>query len=158
MDYDNFDNNNNMNDEKINAFIGIRKKINKSAIIAIILILSGFVYAIVLAFLFAGEDGYVREDAPREWIYLSLVLIILGFIVLILPFFKIKKEMKRFQNLDDSSEIPPEQVNRILEKDLNSLNKGKFIIIMITVVFIGLLIILMIIGKLSWAELIDAIF
>ena len=156
MESNNFDNN--TNDEKINAFIGIRKKIKKSAIIAIILILSGFVYAIVLAFLFAGEDGYVREDAPSEWIYLSLVLIILGFIVLILPVFKIKKETKRFQNLDDSSEIPPEQVNKILEKDLNSLNKGKFIIIMITVVFIGLLIILVIMGKLSLEELIDVIF
>ena len=150
--------NNNINDEKINAFIGIRKKINKSAIIAIILILSGFVYAIVLAFLFAGEDGYVREDAPSEWIYLSLVLIILGFIVLFLPFFKIRKETKRFQNLDGSSEMNPEQVNRILEKDIKILNKGKFIIVIIAVIFFGILILLVILGELSWAELIDAIF
>jgi len=157
MDYNNFDNNN-TNNEKINAFIGIRKKYKKSAIIAIILILSGFVYAIVLAILFVGEDGYIREDAPSEWIYLTLVPIILGFIVLILPFFKIKKETKRFQNLDGSNEMSHEQVNSILDNDLKTLNKGKFIIIVIVVIFFGILFLLVILGELSWAEFIDAIF
>jgi len=157
MESNNFDNTN-TNDEKINAFIGIRKKIKKSAIIAIILILSGFIYAIVLALLFAGEDGYVREDTPSEWMYLSLVLIILGFIVLILPVYKIKKETKRFQNLDGSSEMLPEQVKSILEKDMNSLNKGKFIIVIIAVILFGILILLVILRELSWVEFFDAIF
>lgn len=156
MNYNNFDNN--TNNEKINAFIGIKKKFKKSAIIAILLILSGFVYAIVLAFLFVGEDGFIREDAPSEWIFLALIPIILGFIILILPFFKIKKVAKSYQNFDGSSEISPEQLNRIHEQDLKSLNKGKFIIAIITVIFFGLLILLVILGKLSWAELIDAIF
>ena len=157
MDYNNFDNNN-TNDEKINAFIGVRKKYKKPVLIAILLILSGFVYAIILAVLFVGEDGYIREDAPGEWIFLAFVPIILGFIVLILPFFKIKKEMKPYQNLDGSSEISPEQFKRIQEQDLKLLNKGKFIIVIIAVIFFGLLILLVILGKLSWAELIDAIF
>jgi len=147
-----------MNNEKINAFIGVRKKNKKSVIIAISLILSGFVYAIVLAFLFVGEDGYVREDAPSEWIYLTLVPIILGFVVLILPLYKIKKEEKRFQNHDNSSQISPEQSNKSLGKYLKTLNKAQYIIIVLTVIFFGVLILLAILGKLSWIELIDAIF
>jgi len=149
--------NNNMNNEKINAFIGIRKKNKKSVIIAILLILSGFVYVIVLAILFVGEDGYIREDAPSEWIYLTLVPIILGFIVLILPFYKIKKEEKRFQNHDNSSQISPEQSKKTLGKYLNTLNKAQIILIVLAVIFFGVLILLAILGKLSWADLLNLI-
>ncbi|MHA1475093.1 MAG: hypothetical protein ACTSPA_07465 [Promethearchaeota archaeon] len=158
MESNNFDNNN-TNDEKINAFIGVKKKsFKKLIILAISLVIVGFVLVMILAFSFVGEDGYIREDAPGEWLFVALIPLILGLIIFLIPIFSVKKNMGSYQNPGRTSEISPEQSNRALEHSLKSLNKGKFILIMITVVFIGLLIILVIMGKLSLEELIDAIF
>ena len=135
-----------------------RKKSIIAIIFAISLILIGVILAIILAVKFVGEDGYIRDDAPGEWLFIVLIPIILGGMILFIPITKIKKEAKSYQNFDGSSEISPEQLNRMHEQNLKSLNKGKFIIVIITVIFFGLLILLVILGKLSWAELIDAIF
>ena len=158
MDYNNFDNNN-TNDEKINAFIGVKKKsFKKLIILAISLVIVGFVLAMILAFSFVGEDGFIREDAPGEWLFVALIPLILGFIIFMIPIFSLKKNMGSYQNPGKTSEISTDQSNIALDHSLKPLNKGKFILIMITVVFIGLLIVLLIMGKISLEGLIDALF
>ena len=150
MDYNNFDNN--TNNDKINPFIGDDKKsLKKSIILAISLLLVGFILVIVLAVSFAGEDGFIREDAPGEWLFVAIIPIILGMIILFISLFKFKKDFGPIQNPGRTSELSPKQA-------LNSLSKGKFIMIIISVIFIGLLILLLILGKLSFVELIDAFF
>ena len=159
MDYNNFDNHHNTNDEKINAFIGVKKKSSKKLIIVgFSLVIVSFVLSMILAFSFVGDDGYIREDAPGEWLFVALIPLILGFIFIMIPIFSLKKNMGSYQNPSRTNEMSTEQSNRALDHSLKPLNKGKFILIMISVVFIGLLIVLLIMGKLSLEELIDAIF
>ena len=157
MDYNNFDNN--TDDEKINPFIGIKKKsYKKSIIFASSLILIGFILVMTLAFKFVGEDGYIREDAPGEWVFIALIPVILGSMFLLITLFKMKKNAESYTNSSNFSEMSPEQSNKSLGKYLKTLNKAQYILIVLSVIFLGVLIILAILGKISWAELIDALF
>ncbi len=157
MDYNNFDNN--ANNSKINAFISTKKKSYKKLIIfAISLILIGVILAIILAVSFVGEDGYIRNDAPGEWLFIALIPIILGGMILFITITKIKKEAESYTKISNSSEISPEQSIKDPGKYLKRLNKAQYILIILTVIFFGVLILLVILGKLSWVEFIDAIF
>ncbi len=156
MESKNFDNN--PNNGKINAFIGTKKKsYKKSIIFAISLILIGVILAIILAVSFVGEDGYIREDAPGEWLFITLIPIFLGGMILFITITKIKKEAESYTNISNSSEISPEQSTRDPGKYLKTLNKAQYILIILTVIFFGVLILLVVLGKLSWVEFIDAI-
>ena len=89
MDNNNFDNN--ANNEKINPFIGIKRKSYKSSIIfAISLILIGLILVMTLAIKFVGEDGYIRDDAPGEWLFIALIPVFLGGMFLFIPLTKMR--------------------------------------------------------------------
>ncbi len=135
-----------------------KKKPIITVVFAISLILLGFILLIILAVKFVGEDGYIREDAPGEWLFITLIPIILGVLILFIPILKMKKEAESYANIGNSNEISPEQSIRDPEKYLKTLNRAQYILIILTVIFFGILILLVVLGKLSWLELIDAIF
>ena len=135
-----------------------KKKAIIKTIFAISLILVGLILAIFLAVKFVGEDGYIREDTPGEWLFISLIPIFLGMLILFIPILKISKEAESFTNISKSNEISPEQSIRDPEKYLKTLNKAQYILIILTVIFFAVLILLIILGELSLLEFIDAIF
>ena len=124
----------------------IKKRVRNALIISIALILSGFVVSIVLVFAFVGEDGHIRDDAPGEWLFISIIPIILGMIMLLVPLISVKKmaESKRkFGNLSGSS---PEQFEQWSEEILDPLNKAKLITLIVALLFCGVVLVLSIIG------------
>lgn len=135
-----------------------RKKPIITIIFAISLILLGFVLLIILAIKFVGEDGYIRDDAPGEWLFIAFIPIILGIMIVFVPIFKMKKEAELYHKIGNTSEISTEQSIKDPEKYLKTLNKAQYILIILTVIFFAVLILLAILGKISWLELIDAIF
>ena len=136
----------------------IKKKFKNAIIISISLIFAGFIIAIVLAVSFVGEDGYIRDDAPGEWLFISFIPIILGMIMLIVPLISAKKLAESNQNFINSRVLSPEQATKDFEQILNPLKKAKVITVIIAVLFFGGLLVLTIMGKLSWSELMDVIF
>ena len=150
MESNNFGNNYTMED--------IKKKFKNSIIIAISLILAGFVIAIVLAVSMVGEDGYIRDDAPGEWLFISLIPIILGFIMLFVPVISTVKLAKSNRNFVNPEGLSPEESMKDFEQILIPLKKAKIITIIIAVLFFGVLFVLTIMGKLSWLEFLDVIF
>ena len=135
-----------------------KKKPIITIVFAISLILVGFILAIILAFKFVGEDGYIRDDAPGEWLFITFIPIILGILILFIPILKIKKEAESYHKIGNASEISLEQSIKDPEKYLKILNKAEFILIILTVIFFAVLILLVILGELSLIEFIDAIF
>ncbi|MHA1765854.1 MAG: hypothetical protein ACTSVK_06285 [Promethearchaeota archaeon] len=135
-----------------------KKKSIKTFIFAILLILVGLILAFIIAVKYVGEDGYIREDAPEEWLYIALILIILGIMILIIPILKIRKETEKNQIRIIANENSNNQTDKDPEKYLKSLDKAQFTLIILTVIFFGILILLILFGKLSLVEFIDAIF
>lgn len=150
METNNFGNNYTMED--------IKKKFKNSMIIASLLILAGFILSIVLAVSMVGEDGYIRDDAPGEWLFVGLIPIILGSIMLFVPMISATKLAKSNINFVNPVGLSPEESKKNFEQILNPLKKAKIITIIIAVLFFGVLFVLTIMGKLSWAELIDSLF
>ena len=135
-----------------------KKRVRNALIISLSLIAFGFVLGIILAFSFAGEDGYIRDDAPGELIYFSLVPIILGVILLFVPLISAIKLAKFTKQYGAPFEITPEQLAQDFDEMKSPLKKAKIIVIIVVVLFIGILFILSILGELSWSEFFKIIF
>ncbi len=135
-----------------------RKKPIITIIFAISLILGGFILSIILAIKFVGEDGYIREDAPGEWLFITLIPIILGMIILFIPMLKMKKEAESYQKVGNASEISSEQSNRGHERDLKTLDRVQLFLIILTVILFAIPILLFLLGIISWKEFIDSLF
>lgn len=143
MDYYNFDNNNN------NTIIDLKKKIKKGLVHAILFVLGGFILAIVLTVKFIGEDGYIGEVAPEEWIFVLLIPIVFGMMILFIPMNKIMKEIKSFSKFNNTREISTEQSIRAPEQHLNILKNAKYVLIILTVIIFDSLIFFIVLVKYS---------
>ena len=135
-----------------------KKKSIKTFNFAVLLILVGLALALIIAVKFVGDDGYLREDAPEEWLYIALIFIILGIMILIIPILKIKKETEMNQINIIANENSNNQTDKDPEEYLKTLDKAQFTLIILTVIFFGILILLIVFGKLSLIDFIDAIF
>ena len=135
-----------------------KKKSIKTFFFAILLILVGLTLAFIIAVKYVGEDGYIREDAPEEWLYIALIPIILGIMILTIPILKIRKEIEKKQINIIANENSSNQADKDPEKYLKTLDKAQYTLIILTVIFFGILILLILFGKLSLIEFIDAIF
>ena len=136
----------------------IKKKVKKTLIFSLSLIFGGIIIAIVLAFSFVGEDGFIRDDAPSEWLFVSLIPIILGFIMLIVPVISIKKLAKSNRQFGTLPELSPEQLEQWTEEMLNPIKKFKIFTIIVAVLFFGVLFVLTLLGELDWSEFFDILF
>ncbi|QEE17212.1 hypothetical protein DSAG12_03044 [Promethearchaeum syntrophicum] len=136
----------------------IKKRVKNSFIIAFVLIFGGFIFAIVLAFSFAGEDGYIRDDAPGGWIFIALIPIILGLLMLFVPIISTIKLTKSNRTFINPEDLSPEEAMKDFQQMLIPLKKVKIFIIIIVMLFFGALFILTLLGELSWSEFFDAIF
>ena len=136
----------------------IKRKFKNAIIISLSLVLGGIILAIVLAFSMVGEDGYIRDDAPKEWLFVSLILIILGMIILFVPLISAMKLAKSNRNLINTEGLSPEEAMEDFNQMLIPLRKLKIFAYIIVVLFFGVLFVLTLLGELSWSEYFDILF
>lgn len=139
MNYNNFDNN--------NTIIDIKNNIKKGIMHLILLVLGGYILTIVLAVNFIGEDGYIGEAAPEEWIFVIFIPIVLGAMILYIPVNKMMKEIKSFNKFNNTSEVSIEQSIRVPEQHFNILKNIKYILIILAIIIFSFLIFFFVLVK-----------
>ncbi|QEE17211.1 hypothetical protein DSAG12_03043 [Promethearchaeum syntrophicum] len=124
----------------------IKKRVRNALIISIALIVLGVVVSIVLAVAFVGEDGYIRDDAPGEWLFVALIPVILGFIMLFVPLISVKKIAESNRHFGTQPGSSAEQLGQMYDEIIIPLEKTKLITVIVALVFCGVLLVLSIIG------------